>query len=1267
MLEITANDVSQLDDSAFRELIVRLCEAELAVVGLPSSHLTAGGSQDAPDGGIDIRIEAPETIGSSGYIPRGRTGIQVKASKMPPQALIKEMAPRGVLRASIGDLVTAGGAYVVACSKASPADTRLAAAKTAMSTAVGGVTVHPDAVLEFLGADRIALWCRRHPGVVAWARHAVGRPIQGWSSFANWSRPDEGVNAAFLLDKDARVVDERTPQGGPLSVEEGIARLRGLASKSGEAIRLIGLSGVGKTRLAQALFDGRVGEAALPPSKVLYCDFGLPANPSPTDMARQLVANKLEAILLVDNCSPETHRGLASIIKAPESRVSLLSIEYDVRDDDMEGTEVFRLEPASEDVTTSLIERRYPHVNGADRRRIAEIAGGNARIAMALAHTVRKGESLGRLRDDGLFERLFLQRNSSDTGLLAAAEIAALVYSFDGENEEADGELAVLAALAEQSVTTFKSACAELKRRDLLQARSHWRAVLPHAVANRLAARALDRLDIKRVTEAIEIGGERLLKSFTRRLAFLHDVPPAQRLAESWFGLGGRLDVVDAIGEADFALFRNLAPLAPEGALDAIGRAAERDGTWARFRPRYRSLSLHELGWLVRALAFDPALFDRAACRLTEMAIADDAREHSSNERWLGNLFKLYLSGTMSPPGQRRVFAERLARSEDKPSRDMGMSALDDMLECQWFSSTDVFDFGARPRGFGWEPSTQEDVVEWFEPTVKLLQDLALSDLEISEPAKAILARRFRSLWWRAPVQAALTDAMTSIAHKSFWPEGWIGVRTAFRDGDDGPMTASLKTLEADLRPTNLLEQARAYGFSKGYGSLDLADGDDDNDETPDRWSRVERKTERIAEAVALDAQVLEELLPDLVVTGMARPWSFGRGLATGAVEPTLTWSALVSAQKAAPSDQAEPAVLRAFLSGWHTRDKESVEQVLDGLLDDPQLGRWFPYFQTATPSLDTSAVKRLTESLDIGYTDARSYYVLIYGGVTSSIEPGEFATLMRGIAAKDEGPEVALQILHMRLHNDRKQLPIDPVIRQLGRHLLSIYPLCSAKRREDANLAELVEHCLVGAEGEHAAEHTLRRLKIAIHRHHAHGHEYDDLVGALFKNQPRVSLDFFLDRQFKPRQGRYSRSLIYSFDSRGRPIAQTPVEDLLAWATEQPGERHRRLAAVIPSFFGKAPDAEDDGDALTPLAFALLEATPDRASILAEFDDQIRPRSWSGSLSNVLERRVTALRKLESYPDPVVQDWSRGWRNRLEAEIPKEQAREAIREQSFE
>lgn len=1269
MLEITAADVAELDDKSFRELVVRLCEAELALIGLSSSHVTAGGAQDAPDGGIDVRVDAPDTIASSGYIPRGKTGIQVKASKMPPQALIKEMAPNGELRESIQALLAVGGAYLVASSKSSPADARLSLARSAMSKAVGNVSHHPDAVLDFIGADRIALWCRRHPGVVAWARNAVGRPIEGWLPFTNWSRPDESVEAEFLLDKDARIVDERTPQDGSLTVEQGIQRLRQLASKHREAIRLIGLSGVGKTRLAQALFDSRIGEAALPQSKVLYCDFGLPANPLPIEMARQLVANRFEAIMVVDNCSPETHRGLSSIIKVPESRLSLITIEYDVRDDDMEGTEVFRLEPASDDVTASLIERRYPHINGSDRRRIAEIAGGNARIAMALAHTVRKGESLGRLRDDGLFERLFLQRNSSDNRLLAAAEIAALVYSFDGENEEAGGELAVLSALADQSVTAFKGACAELKRRDLVQVRSHWRAVLPHAVANRLAARALDRLDIKRVTETVEAGGERLLRSFTRRLAFLHDVPQAQHLAEAWFGPGGRLANVESIDEVDFALFRNLAPLAPEAALDAIGRAANRDRTWARFRPRYGALSLHELGRLVRALAFEPALFDRAALRLTEMAIADDEREHSSNEKWLGNLFKIYLSGTMTGPRQRLVFAQGLAQSEQQALRDIGMSALDDMLECHWFSSTDVFDFGARPRGYGWEPSNKAERVHWFEPTVRLIHRLATTDIRVAERARAILAARFRSLWWRAPVQAALTDAMTGIAQGSFWPEGWIAVRTAFRDGDDSPATASLRVLENLLRPTNLLEQARAFGFSKGYGSFDLADSEDGEDDSADsnRWTRVEAKTVRIAAAVAVDPQVFEELLPSLVVTGMARPWPFGRGLASGATDPAEMWTTLVAAIKAAPKELAEPALLRAYLTEWRTRDEASVEAVFDALLSDPDIGQWFPFFQTATSSLSAEAVTRLIKSLELEHTDARSYYVLMYGGVTSSILPSDFATLMRGVAAKDGGPEVALQVLHMRLHDEKKQPPIDPVIRQLGRDLLRAYPLCSSRRREDANLADLVTHCLVGSEGGDAAEHVLRRLKIALQRYHAYGHEHDELVGALFKVQPRVALDFFLDRQFKPHQGRYSRTLIHSFDNHGWPIAKTPIEELLAWAAEEPGERHRRIAASVSVFLGRASDGEDDGEALTPLGLALLEATPDRAAILAEFDSQIMPRSWSGSLSNVLERRVSALKHLQKFPDKAVQDWSSQWRDQIEERIPRERAREAMREQSFE
>ena len=58
----------------------------------------------------------------AGHIPRAATGFQVKAQKMPRQAILEEMAPSGVVLGSIGDLAANAGAYVIVSSKESRSD-----------------------------------------------------------------------------------------------------------------------------------------------------------------------------------------------------------------------------------------------------------------------------------------------------------------------------------------------------------------------------------------------------------------------------------------------------------------------------------------------------------------------------------------------------------------------------------------------------------------------------------------------------------------------------------------------------------------------------------------------------------------------------------------------------------------------------------------------------------------------------------------------------------------------------------------------------------------------------------------------------------------------------------------------------------------------------------------------------------------------------------------------------------------------------------------
>ncbi|QQO33173.1 hypothetical protein JJC00_32335 [Bradyrhizobium diazoefficiens] len=308
-------------------------------------------------------------------------------------------------------------------------------------------------------------------------RARIGKSVPGWRSHGEWSYVPAGADKAYLLDDKARIKTGSNDDGEGLPAVDGINRMRDALRKPGRVVRLVGLSGVGKTRLVEALFDATSGANALDPSLAIYTDIADSPDPQPRGLASDLVASGTRAILVIDNCPPETHKQLSEVAKAPGTTISVITVEYDIREDQPEGTDVFSLETSSLELIEKLVRARFADVSQIDARTIAEFSGGNARIALALASTVKKSDTISSLNSSELFTRLFQQRHEHDADLLQIAEACSLVYSFQGEllaGEEA--ELPVLGGLIGKSAQQVFTAAAELKRRDLLQQRGPWRA-----------------------------------------------------------------------------------------------------------------------------------------------------------------------------------------------------------------------------------------------------------------------------------------------------------------------------------------------------------------------------------------------------------------------------------------------------------------------------------------------------------------------------------------------------------------------------------------------------------------------------------------------------------------------------------------------------------------------------------------------------------------------------------------------------------------------
>lgn len=93
MLEMSGDDIKALNDTVLRTLIGKLCEAELADQNIPVAGVTWGGDQDAPDGGVDVRVNIIATPHPDGFIPRCNSAFQVKKPDIPRGEIIKEMQP----------------------------------------------------------------------------------------------------------------------------------------------------------------------------------------------------------------------------------------------------------------------------------------------------------------------------------------------------------------------------------------------------------------------------------------------------------------------------------------------------------------------------------------------------------------------------------------------------------------------------------------------------------------------------------------------------------------------------------------------------------------------------------------------------------------------------------------------------------------------------------------------------------------------------------------------------------------------------------------------------------------------------------------------------------------------------------------------------------------------------------------------------------------------------------------------------------------------
>ncbi|RYG20311.1 MAG: hypothetical protein EON96_01280 [Caulobacteraceae bacterium] len=245
-----------------------------------------------------------------------------------------------------------------------------------------------------------------------------------------------------------------------------------------------------------------------------------------------------------------------------------------------------------------------------------------------------------------------------------------------------------------------------------------------------------------------------------------------------------------------------------------------------------------------------------------------------------------------------------------------------------------------------------------------------------------------------------------------------------------------------------------------------------------------------------------------------------------------------------------------------------------------------------------------------------------------------------------------------MRFYAGRdEKVPVSQALVDLGRDLLLRYDFDDAQGMRDHNVAGVVKETCAGAAGQDTARAVCLSLRDRVDDYSLSYGDVHDVVRTLFKLHPEIALDSFLLGS-RP----VARSLFVSGFTRFPPIESLSAETIRAWADQDPAVRYPRVGEVMSLF---RREEYEEGNDLSPLFVDLLSTAPDKAAFLGEPRRRLHPRSYGGSLADVLKVRKESFETL--LDDPDVAAWYANVRPILEGWISNQRREDGEAEESFE
>ena len=1280
LLDVDPDTLSRLDGEGLTRVLRELVWLELNQSAIPHSSAHVPLNIKVRDGGVDGRVRwegDPDPTQLNGLSSRD-TAFQSKATSMGPTACKKELVASngGGLKSKVREALEEGASYVLVNSEelnSDQIDERIERMREAIRES--DAEIEADTVtLDVLDATRIVGWARKYPSVITLIRQLTHQPTA--AGFIRWEQWAD--NRKFTAD---------------LAVPEEMSRnmewIRARLSEGGSVSRIVGLSGLGKTRLAlEALrkpedVENNPAQDALS-TLVLYTKQENVANQDLVQKVRSLVQTKTEAIVVVDNCEIALHDELASVVDREESNVRLLTLDYETDEGEGWGQRVELTPESQRPVVRKMLEEapEAGELGEGDLRQVEQFAQGFPLIAELLLESwAKEGVGGHTLSDERLVTRMLFGREE-DSDRRKLIQCCALFAYFGVEDDVADQLSFIAEEFADVDRETLHRECLKFEERGIMQQRGRFMRVRPLPLALHLAAEWWSSApdgEAQRLIAGVETVG--LVNPVCRQLERLKKVEKAREIAGELCADGNPFTRAEVLRTSTGGrIFRALAVLNPPAAANALELAFGEKTT--------DELLEVEDGrrQLIRALeqiAFHEETFHSAARMLLYFAAAE-------NEGWANNatgrfqqLFHIYLSGTKTPAIDRVSILKEGLRSEDRERREMAIRGLGSALKSRHFSRS----VGEERKGAGgggrpadWTPDQNEEVFEYWKACLELLVDEATEEGEEGELAREKLGEQIGSLLMIPGVSREAEQAVREVADQvdGAWLKGLEAVGIALGANPDQMPEAlknRLQQLRKDLLPENLSERLRYVVTS------------------PPQSERM-RKTEE-GEYIKVGENRARDLAQELIDDGPP-DWKevaevlcegrqqyarvFGREVAKNLDDATPVVEAALEVLSNLSEDQGRHWGLVAGV--LYESSNERRNEIVDTILHSDQLrsGYWRLLQSTGVRTED---LQRLVEAVKEGLIQERELAELRFS--FGRVQPERLAEFANRVLEVDDqhGPAI-LEIIQAYEHRHEDQWEeLQDIQREVALENLSVSALKQRDWQRSYTWRETLAPLLRNSEDEELARAVAEQiieLAESASPSTSIAPELDEVVEALFDNYLEEVWPMFGDallsgslKSMTIMEIVAKNPLVSSSETGpGGPLFRSIDNDFLVeWCEDNAPEAPALLGQAVPIFAkesestsDKRPGVEDEprDPEWHPFALRLLDEFGDLDEVRSSISSNIFSFSSMGSRIPYYERRIALLEELLEHDFRDVRQWASEEISRYEKTIEQERQEEQER-----